>query len=101
MGDAIGKEGGVLFAAEVEPPHLPGVPPLVEVGRGLVVLEPSADWTVYNHLQEQSGGRSHILGGMPPLWLFLKLSRCAVNPGHTGASRSFAAYKQGWKMFQV
>lgn len=48
---AIGKQSGVLLAAKVEPPHLSGVPPLVEVGRGLVVLETSHDWAVYNHLE--------------------------------------------------
>lgn len=55
MTDAIGKEGSVLFAAEVQPPHLPGVAPLVEIGRGLVIFEPSSDWTVYDHLWKQRG----------------------------------------------
>lgn len=50
MRDAIGEEGSVLFAAKVEPPDLPGITPLVEIGCGLVIFEPSPDWTVYNHL---------------------------------------------------
>lgn len=50
MHHAVGKEGGVLLAAEVQPPHLPGVPPLVEVGCGLIVLQPLDDWTVDHHL---------------------------------------------------
>lgn len=53
MSNAIGKEGSILFAAKVEPPHLPGVAPLVEIGRGLVIFEPSPDWTVYDHLKKQ------------------------------------------------
>lgn len=56
---AVGKQRGVLFAAKVEAPHLPRVPPLVEVGRGLVVLKSPHDWTVYDHLKGGSseGGR--------------------------------------------
>lgn len=47
---AIGKQSSILLAAKVEPPHLPGVPPLVEIGCGLVILEISHDRTVYHHL---------------------------------------------------
>lgn len=50
VSNAIGKESSILFAAKVQPPHLPGVAPLVEIGRGLVIFEPSPDWTVYDHL---------------------------------------------------
>ena len=56
MQHAVGEQGGVLLAAEVEAPHLPRVPPLVEVGRGLVVLQPLDDWTVDHHLFENMGG---------------------------------------------
>lgn len=50
MSHAVGKQSSILLAAEVEPPHLPGIPPLVEIGCGLVVLETSCNWTVYYHL---------------------------------------------------
>ena len=68
MQHAVGKQGGVLLAAEVEAPHLPRVPPLVEVGRGLVVLQPLDDWTVDHHLFENmgEGGQRRAFPGRPP-----------------------------------
>lgn len=53
MNNAIGKEGSILFAAEVETPNLAGIAPLVKIGRGLVIFEPPPDRTVYNHLWKQ------------------------------------------------
>lgn len=50
MHHAICEEGSVLFAAKVKPPHLPVVPPLVEVRRSLVVFQPLHNWAVYHHL---------------------------------------------------
>lgn len=64
MSHAIGKESGVLFAAKVEPPHLPGIPPLVEVVCGLVILETFHDWTVYNHLLVRLHLASHYPEGI-------------------------------------
>lgn len=40
----------VLFAAEVQTPHVSGVSPLVEVCRGLVVLHSFQNGAVYHHL---------------------------------------------------
>lgn len=51
---AVGKLAGILFAAEVEPPDLAGIAPLVEVGRGLVVLQPLHDGTVDDHLRARA-----------------------------------------------
>lgn len=50
MSHAAGEQGSILFAAKVEPPHLPGIPPLVEIVCGLVVLETSHNGAVYHHL---------------------------------------------------
>lgn len=50
MGHSTGEEGSILLTAEVEPPHLPRVPPLVEVGRGLIVLQALHNRTVNHHL---------------------------------------------------
>ena len=46
----VGEGGGLLLACEVEAIDLPGVPPLVEGGGGLVVLEALHYGVVYNHL---------------------------------------------------
>ena len=59
MTHAVGEQHGVLLAAKVQPPDLPCVPPLVEVGCGLVVLQALHDWTVDDHLEgtgENNGG---------------------------------------------
>ncbi len=45
------KYVGVLLAAKVEAVDLPGVTPLVEGLRGLVVLQPLGNGTVYHHLE--------------------------------------------------
>lgn len=58
MGDSVGEEGSILLTAEVEPPHLPRVPPLVEVGRGLIVLQAFHNRTVNHHLRERRGSES-------------------------------------------
>lgn len=51
MHHGTGKHVGVLLAAEVQAIDLPGVPPLVEGLRGLVVLQPLGNGTVYYHLK--------------------------------------------------
>lgn len=56
---SVSKKGGILLAAKVQPPHLPGVPPLVEVGRGLVVLQPFDDRAVDHNLERQAGRGTH------------------------------------------
>lgn len=53
---AIGKQSSVLLAAKVESPHIASIPPLVEARCGLVVLQPSHDWTVYHHLAKKRAG---------------------------------------------
>lgn len=40
----------VLFAAEVQTPHVSGVSPLVEVWSGLVILHSLKNGTIYHHL---------------------------------------------------
>lgn len=47
---SVGEGGGLLLAGEVEAIDLPGVPPLVEGRRGLVVLEALHYRVVDNHL---------------------------------------------------
>lgn len=64
-GHAGGKLGGVLLAAEVEAPDLAGVAPLVEVGRGLIVLETPDDGAVDDHL---AGQESRVRGGGRGEW---------------------------------
>lgn len=51
---------GVLLAAKVEAPDLAGVPPLVEVGGGLVILETPDDGAVDDHL---AGGERWVRAG--------------------------------------
>lgn len=46
----IGESGGLLFTGEVESVHLAGVTPLMESGRGLVVLESLNYRIVDDHL---------------------------------------------------
>lgn len=58
-GHACGELSGVLLAAEVEAPDLAGVPPLVEVGGGLVILETPDDGAVDDHL---AGGERWVRG---------------------------------------
>lgn len=50
MHHGTGKHVGVLLAAKVEAVDLAGVAPLVEGLRGLVVLQPLGNGTVYHHL---------------------------------------------------
>ena len=59
MTHAVGEQRGVLLGAKVQPPDLPCVPPLVEVGRGLVVLQALHDLTVDDHLT----GRERTMAG--------------------------------------
>ena len=59
MTHAVGEQRGVLLTAKVQPPDLPRVTPLVEVGRGLVVLQTLHDWTVDDHLT----GRERSMAG--------------------------------------
>lgn len=52
-----GEYVGVLLAAEVEAVDLPGVTPLVEGLRGLVVLQPLGNGTVDHHLEASTAGK--------------------------------------------
>lgn len=45
-----GKHISVLLAAEVKAVHLPGIAPLVEGLRSLVIFQPLGNGTVYHHL---------------------------------------------------
>lgn len=51
MHHGTGKYVGILLAAEVKAVDLSGVAPLVEGQRGLVVLQPLGNGTVYHHLE--------------------------------------------------
>lgn len=62
-GHACGELCGVLLAAKVEAPDLAGIPPLVEVGGGLVILETPDDGAVDDHL----AGRERWVRGVPGL----------------------------------
>ena len=53
MHHGTGEYVGVLLAAEVEAVDLSGVAPLVEGLRGLVVLQPLGNGTVYHHLERR------------------------------------------------
>lgn len=75
VGHAVGKQSGVFFAAKVEPPHLPGISPLVKVRRGLVVLETSHDGTVYNHLRVNQSRRLIIRSDHERIWNCVKLMK--------------------------
>lgn len=50
----VGEGGGLLFTGEVESVHLPRVTPLVEGGRGLVVLQALHYGIVDDHLSQRS-----------------------------------------------
>lgn len=56
MHHGTGEYVGILLAAKVEAVDLPGIAPLVEGLRGLVVLEPLGNGTVYYHLEKERGG---------------------------------------------
>lgn len=50
MHHGTGEYVGVLLAPKVEAVDLPSVTPLVEGLRGLVILQPLGNGTVYHHL---------------------------------------------------
>lgn len=50
----VGEGGGLLLTGEVESVHLPRVTPLVEGGRGLVVLQALHYGIVDDHLSQRS-----------------------------------------------
>lgn len=60
MSHAVGKKSSILLASKVESPNLSCISPLVKIGCGLVILETSYDWTVYNHLEERERERGMI-----------------------------------------
>lgn len=47
------KSCSILFAPKVQPPHLFGIPPLMEVCCGLIIFHPSYNGTVDHHLQSK------------------------------------------------
>lgn len=50
MSHGAGKKSSILFTAKVQPPHLFGIPPLVEGWCGLIILYPFDNGTVDHHL---------------------------------------------------
>lgn len=74
----VGEGSGLLFTGEVESVHLPRVTPLVEGGRGLVILQTLHDGVVDDHLR--SGVRGQSVLRLFSITLTIVIIKLCFNP---------------------